>query len=130
MSTKKHVIPQKGSENMNVPPFSRAVCYGSLVFVSGTVSQDLETHKPLLGTIEFETEQVIKNIEVILKAVGSSLDCVLKTQVFLTDVKNFQQMNAVYRKFFSQDPPARSTIGIQLAGDYKVEIEAIAFIPE
>ena len=113
-----------------MPPLSRAVCYGSLVFVSGTVSEDIETRKPLLGTIESETEQIIKNIEVILKAVGSNLDCVLKTQVFLSDTKYFQQMNDVYRKFFPHDPPARSTIGIKLAGDYKLEIEAVAFIPE
>ena len=113
-----------------MPPLSRAVCYGSLVFVSGTVSEDIETRKPLLGTIESETEQIIKNIEVILKAAGSSLDCVLKTQVFLSDVKYFQQMNDVYRKFFPHDPPARSTIGIILAGDYKLEIEAVAYIPE
>ena len=129
MSTKKRIVRLNENEKIELP-LSHAVCYGSLVFVSGNVSLDLQTREPLLGTIEFETERIIKNIETILKSAGSSLDCVLKTQVFLTDIKYFQQMNEVYKKFFPHDPPARSTVGIQLAGDYKVEIEAIAFIPE
>ena len=129
MSTKKRIIRLKENENIGLP-YSLAVRYDSLVFVSGNVSLDLETRKPLLGTIEFETEQVLKNIETILRSAGSGLDCVLKTQVFLTDIKYFQPMNEIYRRFFPHDPPARSTFGIQLAGDYKIEIEAIAYIPD
>lgn len=111
-------------------PLSHAVQYGSLLFLSGNVSVEPYTRQPLLGTVEQETEQIIRNIEVILKAAGSSLDCVLKTQIFLTDISYFDAMNQVYSRFFPHNPPARSTFGIQLAGPYKLEIEATAYIPE
>ena len=126
---KKEVITIPGAENPS-SPLSLAVSYGSLIFVSGTVSVDLLTRKPLPGTIEEETERVLKNIETILEQAGSSLSCVLKSQVFLPDIGDFQRMNAVYRRFFPDQPPARSTVGIRLAGDFKVEIEVVAFKPE
>jgi len=129
MNRKKLIIKIKQNDTPALP-LSLAVQYGSLIFLSGTVSTDLETGEPLLGTVEFETERIIKNIETILEAAGSSLDCVLKTQVFLTDISYFQKMNEVYRIYFPQDQPARSTVGIKLAGDYKLEIEAVAYVPE
>jgi 2-iminobutanoate/2-iminopropanoate deaminase len=110
-------------------PISLAVSFGSLLFISGQVSKDLKTGEPRLGTIEEQTEQVLKNIETILNGADSSPDCVLKTTVFLRDMKDFPKMNEVYKKHFPGDKPTRSTVGVALAGDYKVEIEAIAFIP-
>jgi 2-iminobutanoate/2-iminopropanoate deaminase len=128
MKNEKQVISVKGAD-APASPLSPAISYGNLIFVSGTVSMDLVTRKPLPGTIEEETEQVIKNIETLLKQAGSSLDCVLKVTVFLPDIKDFAKMNGVYRKYFPNMPPARSTVGIQLAGPSKVEIEAIAYKP-
>lgn len=111
-------------------PLSVAVQYGSLLFVSGNVSQSLETREPLLGTVEAETERILLNIEAILKKAGSSLDRVLKVQAFLADIADFEAFNSVYVRFFPKDPPARSTFGIKLAGPYKLEIEAIAYVPD
>ncbi len=107
-------------------PIGHGAFYGDLVLTSGQVSKDLMTGEAKLGTIEEETEQVLKNIGMVLEAAGSGLDCILKTTVFLTDAKYFEPMNKVYAKFFPGEKPGRSAIIIGLAGEYKVEIEAIA----
>jgi 2-iminobutanoate/2-iminopropanoate deaminase len=120
------VIEIPGSAPMEVP-LSHGRCYGDLIFTSGQVSKDLLTGKALPGMIEDETEQVLKNIKVVLEAAGSSLECVLKTTVFLTSHNDFARMNKVYEKFFPGVKPARSAIIIGLAGDYKIEIEVIAY---
>jgi len=124
----RRTVEIQGTVPLDVP-VARAVSYGSLVFVSGTCSMDMETGQLLLGSIEEETEQVLKNIEAILKEAGSSLNCVLKTTVFLTDTKYFDGMNRVFKRYFSEQKPARTTVGIQFPGDFKIEIEAIAYIP-
>ncbi|MFQ3547653.1 MAG: RidA family protein [Termitinemataceae bacterium] len=110
-------------------PRSHATAYENLIFVSGQVARDLMTGENKLGTIEEETEYTLRNIEIVLKQAGSSLDCVLKTTVFLTNKEDFAGMNRTYRKFFPGDKPARSTIVCGLAGVHRVEIEAIAFKP-
>ncbi len=120
------VIEIPGSAPQTVP-LSHGRCYGDLVFISGQVSRDLMTGKPLPGTIEEETEQVLKNIRTVLEAAGSSLECILKTTVFMTNKDEFARMNKVYEKFFPGAKPGRSAIIIGLAGDYRVEIEAIAY---
>lgn len=127
MKTKK-VIQVKGT---TIPgaPLSQAIEHDSLIFVSGTVSLDLESGKPLFGSIEQETKQVFNNIKRILEEAGSSLDCVLKTTVFLTRKEDFNTMNEIYSGFFPNDKPARTTIIVQLAADFKIEIEAVAYIP-
>ena len=124
----KKVIEVKGAAPTKAP-YSPAISFSSLLFISGTVSKDLKSSEPRLGTIEEETEQVLKNIETILNEAGSSPDCVLKTTVFLTNMKDFSGMNEVFKKHFPGEKPTRSTVGVALAGDYKVEIEAIAYIP-
>ncbi len=126
---KKQLIKVKGSAEMQVP-LSPALAYGELLFLSGQVAKDMITDKPLTGSIEQETEEVLKNIESLLKEAGSSLDCVLKTTCFLTNRDDFAKFNQVYSKFFSGMKPTRSTVIVTLAGDFKVEIEAIAYIPQ
>jgi 2-iminobutanoate/2-iminopropanoate deaminase len=111
-------------------PLSPGVSFRSLLFISGQVSKDLKTGNPKLGTIEEETEQVLSNIEAVLKEAGTSSEHVLKTTVFLRDIKDFPKMNEVYRRHFREESPARSTVGVALAGDYKVEVEAVAYVPE
>ncbi|MBW8003068.1 MAG: RidA family protein [Planctomycetes bacterium] len=126
----REVVIPKNAAPLNVP-LSPAVRYGNLLFVSGQVSTDVEQSKPIVGTIEEETEQALKNLSDLLKGAGSSLECVLKVRVFLRDMKDYSKMNEVYGRYFPKDPPARSTLGnIALAAQYKVEIEAVAFIPE
>lgn len=126
---KKKIIKVSGTATEAVP-LSPAVLFGSLLFTSGQISKDLKTGNPRLGTVEEETEQIIGNIEAILKEAGSSLKYVLKTTVFLRDIEDFARMNKVYKKHFPEESPARSTVGVALAGDYKIEIEAIAYVPE
>ncbi len=125
--SEKRIVQVSGSAHSNLP-LSQATILGSLVFVSGTVAIDLETGNPLIGSIQEETEQVLRNISRILESAGSSLSCVLKTTVFLTDVGYFEPMNQVYRKYFGDAAPARSALIVSLAGSFKVEIEAIAYI--
>ncbi len=124
----KRIVEVKGAAPADLP-LSRGVAYGSLLFVSGTVATDLQTGQPLFGTVEQETEQVLKNIEKVLQAAGSGLEHVLKTTVFLTRKQDFAKMNEVYRRYFPARPPARSTVVVELAADYQVEIEAVAYIP-
>ena len=124
----KKVIRIKGSAPSEVP-ISPAISFGSFLFISGQVSRDLKKGERVFGTIEEETEQTLKNIETILEEAGSSPDCVLKTTVFLRDMRDFPKMNEVYKKHFPGEKPARSAVEVTLFSDYKVEIEAIAYIP-
>jgi len=126
---KKKIIKVRSAVAETVP-LSPGVLFGRLLFVSGQVSKDLKTGSARPGSIEEETEQVLQNVEAILKEAGSSSECVLKTTVFLRDIKDFPRMNEVYKKHFPVESPARSTVGVSLAGDYKVEIEAVAYVPE
>jgi 2-iminobutanoate/2-iminopropanoate deaminase len=127
--TRKAIGP-RGAAPLSVP-LSPAVQYGSLLFVSGQVSTDVARNQPIEGTIEEETQRALENLESLLKDAGSSLDCILKVTVFLRDMAEYSRMNAVYARFFPSHPPARSTIGdIALAATYKVEIEAVAYIPD
>ena len=110
-----------------VLPLSQAIKLGNLIFTSGAIARDPETRELIGGDIEKQTERIILNLQEVLKAAGSSLDKVVKVTVFLTDIRDFEGMNEVYRKFFPKDPPARSTVEVsKLAVDARVEIEMIA----
>lgn len=85
---KKKTIEIPGTKALNVP-IARAVSFGQLLFISAIAPTDIKTGKLLLGRIEEETEQVLKNLQVTLKEGGSSLECVLKTTVYLADIKDF-----------------------------------------
>jgi 2-iminobutanoate/2-iminopropanoate deaminase len=124
---KKKIIKVIGAAPETVP-LSPGVSFGALLFISGQVSKDLKTGNPRPGTIEEETEQVLGNIEAILKEAGSSPKHVIKTTVFLRSIEEFPKMNEVYRRHFPEESPARSTVGVTLAGNYKVEIEAVAYV--
>jgi 2-iminobutanoate/2-iminopropanoate deaminase len=88
---------------------------------------DPATQKLIEGGVAAQTEQVLTNLEAILKAAGSSLDQVVRTGVFLKDMSEFAAMNDVYERFFPQIAPARSTVEVaRLPKDVRVEIEAIA----
>ena len=112
-----------------VGPYSPAVTWDQLVFISGQGPMDPETGKILSGDISQQTKQVFKNIDTLLKAAGSGPDKVLKCTVYLTDMNNFQQMNAVYAEYFAgQTYPARTTIqAAALPLNIEVEIDVIAY---
>ena len=107
-------------------PYSQAIRNGDLVFVSGQLGlKPGET--AISGTIQDQTEQIFRNLKAILEEAGSSLDRIVKTTVFLTDLNSFQGMNEVYARHVGEERPARSTVEISaLPSGALVEIEAIA----
>ena len=114
-----------------IGPYSQAIRAGGFVFASGQIPTDPATGQFVKGGITEQTEQVLKNLGAVLEAAGSSLDKVVKTTVFLADMKEFAQMNEVYAKFFTTAPPARATVAAAgLPRDARVEIEAVALISE
>jgi 2-iminobutanoate/2-iminopropanoate deaminase len=115
-----------------IGPYTQAVVSGDLVFVSGQIPLDPATGEIVPGPIEAQTERVLANLRAILEAAGSSLDAVLRTTVYLTDLASFPRMNAVYASCFTkQPPPARSTVGVAaLPLGVRVEIDAIATVAE
>ncbi len=112
-------------------PLSQAIRFGDLLFVSGQVAADPESGQPVEGGIREQTERVLENLNAVLEAGGSSLEDVLKTTCFLTDMTDFAAFNEVYSRYFPGRRPARSAIGVAgLAGTYMVEVEAVAGIRE
>jgi len=112
-----------------IGPYSVAIRTGDLVFTSGQLGLDPTTGSLVPGGIEAETRQALTNIRNVLADAGSGLDCVIKTIVFLKDMAEFAKMNAVYAEFFTENPPARSTVqAAALPKDGAVEIEAVAIL--
>jgi len=110
-----------------VGPYSQAVRAGGFLFCAGQIPLDPKTGSIVSSDIKTQTEQVLKNIEAILKAEGLSFDNVVKTTVFMVDLSEFAQMNEVYAKYFRPPYPARSTIQVAaLPRGAKIEIEVVA----
>ena len=110
-------------------PYSQAIKAGGLLFISGQVALQPGASVPASDTIEEQTEQVFANLRAILEAAGSSLDRIVKTTVYLTDLGDFQAMNDVYKQHVGDLPPARATIEVsKLPAGALVEIEAIALL--
>jgi 2-iminobutanoate/2-iminopropanoate deaminase len=110
-------------------PYSQAIRYGDLVFLSGQLALDTSTGEAVAGGIIPQTRAVLENVKGILEAAGSSLDMVLKTTCFLMDRDDFDDFNIVYREYFPSAHPARSTFQVaKLAPGYIVEIEVIAAV--
>ena len=108
-------------------PYSQAIRWGDLIFVSGQIPIDPATGQVVGDDVAAQTERVLKNLAAILEAAGASLGQVLKTTVYLRDLNDFGKMNEVYARFFSEQPPARATVQVaRLPRDVSVEIEAVA----
>lgn len=105
--------------------YSPAIVADGFVFVSGQGSINPQTNELELGDIKSETRRVLRNIQAILVAAGSSLKEIVRIGVFLADLKDFAAMNEVFQEFFPEDPPARTTVGVQLP-KIKIEIDCIA----
>lgn len=129
-STVKHIIQTEGAPQA-IGPYSQAIKTRGFVFASGQIPIDPQTGQFVAGGIKEQTEQVLKNLSVVLEAAGSGLDRVVKTTVFLADIDEFASMNEVYAGFFQNEPPARATIqAAALPRNARVEIEVIALAEE
>ena len=112
-----------------VGPYSQAIRAGNLVFVSGQGALDPATGQPKRDSVEVESRQVMENLKTILEAAGSSLDRVVKSTCYLTDLADFQTFNKVYGEYFQKDPPARTTIqAASLPLDFRVEVDDVATV--
>src|SRR5229473_5360645 len=107
-------------------PYSHAVVAGGFVFVAGQGPINPKTQKMELGDIKSETRLELTNISNILKAANSSIENVVKVSVFLADANDFEAMNEVYREFFKDNFPARTTVQTVLRTGRKIEIDCIA----
>jgi 2-iminobutanoate/2-iminopropanoate deaminase len=126
MSTSKRAVATPAAPAA-IGPYSQAVVAGSLVFLSGQIPLDPERGKIVEGSIEDETRQVLKNLAAVLAAEGLTLDAILRTTVFLTDLEDFPRVNQTYAEFFTEPFPARATVQVAaLPRGARVEIDAIA----
>lgn len=126
--SEKQVIATDGAPQ-NDAPYSQGILIGDFLFVSGQGPRDPDSMDLVLDSIEAQTERTLENVEAILTDSGGALPDVVKTTVYLGDMEDYDAMNDVYGRYFSEDPPARVCIEAgRLPNDIGVEIEAIARI--
>ncbi|MDE2667313.1 MAG: RidA family protein [Acidobacteriota bacterium] len=124
-------IIQTGGAPAAIGPYSQGVRAraSEFLFLSGQIGLDPQTGELVPGDIEAQTERVLRNLEGVLRAAGSSLDHVVKTTIYLTDMDEFPRVNKVYEKFFGESLPARATVGVSsLPKGALVEVEALAVV--
>lgn len=110
-----------------IGPYNQAVEVNGMLFISGQIALVPGTDSITMDTVENETTQVMKNLEAILQEAGLTFDHVVKTSIFLSDMKLFAQVNAVYANYFTKDFPARETVAVLgLPRGVNVEISVIA----
>ncbi len=110
-----------------IGPYSQAIEVNGLLYLSGQIPITPATGKIVEGGITEQTEQVMKNIEAILKEAGYTFNNVVKSTCLLNDMSNFAEMNAVYGKYYPENPPARATFAVKdLPLSVMIEIETIA----
>ncbi|AWW00177.1 Rid family detoxifying hydrolase [Arcticibacterium luteifluviistationis] len=120
----KHIIyTEKAPEPIG--PYSQAVLIKDTLYASGQIAYEAS----LSGNLELETEQVMKNLEEVLKAAGMTFDNVVKCSIFLKSMDSFSVVNEIYGRYFKENPPARETVEVsKLPKDVNVEISLIAVL--
>lgn len=112
-----------------IGPYSQAVKVGNMVFVSGQLALDPASGELVTGDIQKETRQALTNLKQILIAASSSLDRVVKTTLYITDMDDFPAVNQVYAEFFATDAPARACVQVaRLPKNANFEVEAVALL--
>ena|SRR5271157_5888924 len=110
-----------------IGPYSQAIRANGLIFTSGQIAIDPASQQVIAGDVSAQTDRVLQNLAAVLEAAGSSLAKAVRCTVFLKNMNDFAAMNAVYGKYFSSAPPARSTVEVaRLPKDVLVEIDVIA----
>ena len=127
MSDKRAVRTESAPAPFQGAPYSQGIVAGDMMFVSGQLGIDPAHGQVVEGGIVEQTEQVMKNLSAILEAAGSSLDDVVMTSIFVIDLQDFQAMNEVYARHFSEPFPARATVQIAaLPSGARIEIAVVA----
>jgi len=124
MENKKIIFTEKAPKPIG--PYSQAIMRGNALFVSGQVGIIPETGELDTSTIENETKQVMENIKTIVETAGLKMSDIVKSTIFLSNLKDFSRMNAVYGKYFPENPPARETVQVvALPKNANLEISVI-----
>lgn len=127
MNERKAFVTEKAA--VTGGPYSQAIIYNGLVYLSGQGPIDPLTNQVLHGTIEQETELALENIRIILEEAGSSLTNVLQVTAYLINMREYGRFNEIYRRYFPDDSPARTCIqAARLPFDIRIELDAIAAI--
>lgn len=112
-----------------IGPYNQAVLANGVLYVSGQIPLDPATGDLIQGSIEAETEQVMKNLQAILEEAGTNFGNVVKCSIFISDMGQFSRINEVYGSYFQEDAPARETVEVsQLPKGVNVEISCIALV--
>jgi len=123
------IIVESAQAPAPIGPYSQAVIANGMVYISGQIPIDQSTGNLVSGTIEEETEQVMKNLGYILEAAGSGFDKVVKSSIFIKNMGDFAKINAVYGTRFPSNPPARETVQVsELPKGVNIEISCIALV--
>ncbi|HRP52984.1 MAG TPA: Rid family detoxifying hydrolase [Fluviicola sp.] len=110
-----------------IGPYSQAIMHGNTVYVSGQIPLNPFTGELEVASIESATHQIMKNIEALLKECDMNLTHIVKCSIFMTDLGQFAEMNAVYGSYFKDTPPARETVQVsKLPMNVPIEISCIA----
>ena len=129
MSSTKVIKTSKAPDP--VGPYNQAIKAGNFIYCSGQIAIDpISNEINCLGNIEKETTQVLQNLLAVLKAGGARVEDIVKTTIYLTDLKNFQIVNEIYNEFFNvANPPARACIEVSsLPKGVLIEIDCVAFV--
>lgn len=125
METKQIILTKNAPEPIG--PYNQGIIINNLIFTSGQIGIDPKTQKLVEGGIKEETTQVLRNLREVLIAAGSDLEKVIKVNVYLTDLKDFSEMNSAYQEFFTKNYPARTTVQVAaLPKGARIEIDVIA----
>ena len=127
MSERDAIVTEGAPKPFGGAPYNQAIRAAGLVFCAGQVGLDPASGQMVEGGVDAQARRAMENLSAVLEAAGSSVDRIVKTTIFVTDLGDFAVVNAVYGSFFTADPPARSTVQVAgLPGGAVVEIEAIA----
>tara|TARA_B100001142_G_scaffold272632_1_gene279748 strand:+ start:763 stop:1158 length:396 start_codon:yes stop_codon:yes gene_type:complete len=122
---KKIISTEKAPEAIG--PYSQAVLTNKTLYCSGQIAINPETESLVIDNIENETHQIMQNIQEILKAADMNFDNIVKCSIFMRDMKDYDEINNIYSKYFTKNPPAREAVQVSmLPKNVNIEISVIA----